>query len=836
VEVNNTDCPQRNRWKPKKTLLKPETVYLTRMKFPLTLNFSRYLMSAAIMGLCSPAFAQVMINGKITDEAGAPMSYSNVAVYQLPDSALATGAVTDAAGLFKAAVKPGDYYIKVTFISFEDLIVRNVKASGSGVDIGTLVMKPSKAILDEIVVQGEKSSMELSLDKRVFNVGKDLANTGGTAADILSYVPSISVDPEGGIKLRGSDNVRILIDGKPSGLVSFNGAGGLQQLQGSMIERVEVITNPSARYEAEGMAGVINIILKKDRNQGFNAAIDVITGYPTNLGAAANLNYRKNKINFFLNYTIAYRVQPARGSQYQERYSGDTTFYLRQTNESTITGFNNNIRGGLDIFFTEKSVLTASYLFRRSDVNRITDIVYKDYMFNESNLTDFITRRQDEEETEPNSEYSLIYKKSFATKGHDLIAEAKLLDNWESSDQTFTQNYFNPDMTADPSKNALQKSLNDESEKQLLFQLDYIKPLGKDGKIETGVRTSFRRMVNDYLVTQQDESGNFEALPGLDNIFYYDENIHAAYGIAGNKTGKLSYQAGLRAEWTDVKTTLEKTQEINPRKYSNLFPSAHLTYDLPSDNDIQVSYSRRVRRPFYNDLSPFMTFSDSRNYFAGNPNLNPEFSDVFEIGHIKYFEKGSVTSSIYARSTVDKIERIRVVDDNGNAVTLPQNLNFEKAYGIEFTSQMAPVKWWKVDFNFNFFHADIDGSNIVSTYKASTYSWFARQSSRFSLPHNIDLQLRTNYEAAQKTAQGRRKAIAYADFAVSKEILKGRGNLNFNVLDIFNSRRVRSITTGENFYTSGNFQGRRRQFNLTLSYRINQSKPAKARKLDEDGL
>lgn len=837
VKYFHTDCPPRNRSKPNSYTLQLETHYITRMNFALTRTIRRWMAAVAFI-LSIPAFSQgpITLQGKVTDEANAPMSFSNVAVYNQADSTLTTGAVTDAAGAFKVGVKPGGYYIKVTFISFEDLVISNVHANNPTVDIGTVVMKPARSILDEVVVQGEKSSMELSLDKRVFNVGKDLANSGGTAADILSYVPSVSVDPEGNIKLRGSDNVRILIDGKPSGLVSFNGSGGLQQLQGSMIERVEVITNPSARYEAEGMAGVINIVLKKDRNQGFNAAIDVITGYPVNMGAAANLNYRRNKINFFINYTIAYRIQPGRGSQYQERYSGDTTFYLRQTNDGTLTGFNQNIRGGLDIFFTEKSVLTASYLFRRSDVNRITDIVYKDYMFNESNMTDLIKRRQDEDEIEPNSEYSLIYKRSFATKGHDLIAEAKFLDNWESSNQLFTQDFYNPDMSPDLNKSLLQRSLNDESEKQLLFQLDYIKPLGKEGKLELGARTSFRKMINDFLVTQQQDDGSFEALPGLDNIFYYNENIHAAYGILGNKTGKVAYQAGLRAEWTDVKTTLEKTQETNPRKYSNLFPSVHVTYDLPKDNDIQVSYSRRVRRPFYNDLSPFMTFSDSRNYFAGNPNLNPEFSDVFEIGHIKYFEKGSLTSSVYGRNTTSKIERIRTVDDNGNAVTLPQNLRSEVAYGVEFTSQLSPVKWWKVDFNFNFFHADVDGSNIVSTYKASTYSWFTRQSSRFSLPHSFDLQLRTNFEAAQKTAQGRRKALAYADLALSKEVFKGRGNINFNVLDIFNSRRMRTITTGENFYTSGNFQARKRQFNLTISYRINQAKPAKARKMDEDGF
>jgi len=191
---------------------------------------------------------------------------------------------------------------------------------------------------------------------------------------------------------------------------------------------------------------------------------------------------------------------------------------------------------------------------------------------------------------------------------------------------------------------------------------------------------------------------------------------------------------------------------------------------------------------------------------------------------------------VYARNTTNKIQTIRSVNDEGNAVTPPQNLRSEVAYGMEFTSTIAPVKWWKVDFNFNFFHADIDGSNIATSYKASTYSWFTRQSSRFSLPHHIDLQLRTNYEAPQKTAQGRRKALAYADFALSKEIWKGRGNVNFNVIDIFNSRRIRSITTGDNFYTAGNFQARKRQFNLTVSYRINQAKPARARKLDEDGL
>jgi outer membrane receptor protein involved in Fe transport len=681
--------------------------------------------------------------------------------------------------------------------------------------------------LQEVVVQAEKSSMILSLDKKIFNVGKDLANAGGSASDILTNIPSVSVDPEGNVKLRGSDNVRILIDGKPSGLVSFKGGSGLQQLQASMIDRVEIITNPSARYEAEGMAGIINIVLKKDKRQGFNGSFELTSGYPTNLGGAANLNYRHKKVNFFINYGISYRRQPGEGSLYQEVYGKDTTFILKQTNNGMLTGFSNNIRGGIDYYFSENSILTGSYLFRRSDANRKTNIRYEDYLNSLSKLTSISTRTQNEDEVEPNSEYSLVYKKSFGQKGHELVGEVKYLDNWESSRQVFTQNFFQANGAENVSKAILQKSPNDEYEKQYLFQLDYTKPLSKEGKFEMGLRSSFRNMENDYLVTERNASGEFVPIAGLDNDFFYRENINATYGILANKTKKVSYQAGLRAEWTDVKTTLAETHQVNPRSYMNFFPSAHVTVDLAKQNAIQVSYSRRVRRPVYDDLSPYMTFSDSRNFFSGNPDLNPEFSNVFEIGHIKYFDKGSLSSSVYYRSTKGKIDRIRRVNAEGNSSTRPENLLSEKAYGTEFTSGYSPYKWWKLDFNFNFFHADIDGSNIINSYKATTYSWFARQTSRFMFPKNFDVQLRGNYEAPQQTAQGRRKALYYLDLSMSKDVFKGNGTLTFNVLDVFNSRRNRYITTGPNFFTEGNSQSRRRQVNLTLNYRIKQLKQAK---------
>ena len=764
------------------------------------------------------------ITGTIQEKStGNPLGFASVAIYS-PSDSLVSGGISEENGKFSVDVPFGSFYALVEFMGFESHKTQVIAFSreNNKVDLETIELESTAGDLEEVVVQGEKTLMELSLDKRIFNVGKDLANAGGTANDILMNLPSVAVDPEGNVRLRGSQNVRILIDGKPSGLVSFKGSSGLRQLPANMVERVEVITNPSARYEAEGMAGVINIILKKDNNQGFNGSFEVIAGTPTNLGFTANLNYRHKRINWFINYGLARRRSPYIGELYQEVYGDDTTFISNQTRDGYVKSLNNNIRGGLDYYFNENSILTLSYLWRRSDAHRITNIRYEDSWNTIDNIQSYTLRKQDETEHEPNSEIAVNYKRSFEQKGHELTATFTYLNYWENSDQLFTQNTFSPEGVENTSLEQVQTSLNDEYENQYLAQLDYVKPFGKEGKIESGFRTSFRDMKNDYIVQDKQEDGRFEPIPGLDNIFIYNENILAAYGIIGNKTNNWSYQAGLRAEYTDVKTILEETNEENPRNYTNLFPSAHLTYNITQENAFQLSYSRRVRRPVYNDLSPYVTFSDSRNFFSGNPDLNPEFTNAFELGHIKYFEKGTLFSTVYYRSTTDKIERLRSVDENGNSVTLPYNLNGENSFGVEFSSDYRPTEWWKLDLNVNFFHANIDGSNIQAGYRAKTYSWLFRQTSRFTIGDGFDVQLRANYEARQKTAQGVRKGIFFMDFSASKRVLQDRGTLTFNVTDIFNSRRNRYIIEGENFFTEGNTLSMRRQINLTMNYRLRQ--------------
>ena len=703
--------------------------------------------------LCvSSLFAQSKI--KIQGEVNVP--FSSIRLFK--GTSLVTGTIGNEKGKFTMEVAPGVYDLLVESIGYEALKMTN-QSFTSSTNLGIITVKESNQTLNEVVVKGQKASMELNLDKRIFNVGTDLANKGATASEILGNLPSIQVDPEGAIKLRGSDNVRILIDGKPSTLAGINGSSGLQSLQGNLIDKVEIITNPSARYEAEGMAGIINIVLKKNQNQGFNGAIETTTGYPENFGGTAIVNYRKNKFNFFINYGVFYRRTPGRGSIYQEVYTGKQTNILEQRSQNNVTGLVNNVRGGADYFFNDKTILTASYIFRRTDVQRITDFNYLDYRGNVFNLYSDTYRQQDEKEAEPNGEYALTFKKSFAKKGKEFSADLRYLDYWERSDQTYTQNGKKADGSVFPELSKVQKALNDEFERQWILQADYVNPIGKDAKIEMGVRTSFRNMINDYIVTEQQPSGIFTIIPGLRNVFNYKENISAAYVIFGNKMKQFSYQFGLRAETTDIQTELEQTGEKNPRNYANLFPSAHFTYTITPDNSFQLSYSRRVRRPTYNDLSPFVTFSDNRNFFSGNPNLNPEFTNSFDLGNVRYFDKGSVSSSLYYRHTLGKIDRFRSVDTSGFAKTLPVNLSDQQSMGIEIASSYTFTKAYKADLSINAFRAITDATNINAAFKSDTYSWFVRHSSRIKLGA-VDFQVRANYEAPQQTPQGTRGYIA----------------------------------------------------------------------------
>jgi outer membrane receptor protein involved in Fe transport len=769
--------------------------------------------------------AQISIKGKIIDsESSEPLEFAAVSLYSTRDSSLISGGVSDENGFIDIKSRPGNMHVKIEYISYETYWVENVSISDDqgAYDLGEIALNMSGALLEEIEVKTQKSDFQLGLDKKVFNVEKDMITRGGNASDILDNIPSVSVDLEGNVSLRGSDNVRILVDGKPSGLVGLNGNDALRSLDGNMIDKVEVITNPSARYDAEGMAGIINIILKKDQKKGINGSFSATIGHPDNFGGSANINFRRNHINLFTNYGINYRKSPGTGSLYQEYYLGDTTTYLDQTRERTRERLSHNIRFGMDYFFNEKNILTGAFLYRISDGESNTSVIYNDLNYLK-NLATITTRDEIEESDRPNLEYSLDFRRIFETKGHELTASVKFEKSTDNETSDYLERVFNPDMSLRGIADIDQRSTTDEGDKSWLAQVDYILPTSKDGKLEAGYKGSFKNIDNDYLVEEYAD-GQWQRMDALSNDFNYNEDIHAAYLIYGNKVRNFSYQVGLRTEYSDVITELVQTGEENARDYFDLFPSAHLGYEFLGQNTLQVSYSRRVRRPRFHYLNPFFTFSDSRNFYSGNPNLDPEYTHSVELGHVKYWDKSSLTSSMYYRYTSGVIQRIRTIDDEGITRTSPQNLATRNSYGLEFTFSKELMKNWKMNGNMNFFRAITDGGNLGEEYEADDYSWMGRLSSKVTVFKEVDAQLRFNYRGPMENTQGRSKSSYFLDFGISRDIFQKKATLTLNVSDIFNTRKRRYETYGDRFYSEGEFQWRPRQTRLTLSYRLNQKK------------
>jgi ferric enterobactin receptor len=797
--------------------------------------------------------AKGFITGKIVDAiTSTPLEYATISIYSSKDSALISGTITDTKGIFQVAVAFGNYYAKLEYIGYEASYYSNIEVNEATPrqNLGDIKVSQSAENLGEVEVRAEVSNMQIMLDKKVFNVGQDLANTGGTAENILDNVPSVTVDIEGNVSLRGNENVRILVDGRPSGLIGVGGSTGLRNIPANMIARVEVITNPSSRYEAEGSVGIINIVLKKDKRGGFNGSFDVnggyngapnqmpdeINGFPAILGAAINLNYRKKDFNFFVNTGISYRSGPGGGSTYQEFYdeNGAVTTITNLERKHLRSGYSGNLRLGADYNITDKDVLTISFLYRYSEQKNYARISYSDFAGSLDNPTGITLRTDNEIEIDPNLEYVLAYKKSFKKKGRKFTADVRYQTNTETEDSDLSE-FF--DLTELPNPlvattTGKQRSTNSESETKFIIQADYIHPFNEKGKFEIGYRGSLRNIDNDYLVEDFNENDAWERIPSVSNNFIYDENIQAFYANFGDKINKFSYQLGLRYEYSFISTKLIDTGEENNRTYPlPFFPSVFLSYDLPKQNAVQLSYSRRLRRPRFRELNPFFSFTDARNRYGGNPNLDPEFTHSIELNHIKYWDKTTLTSSIYYRRTNENVGRIRRLEnliENGDTFTVtimqPENLSQENAYGLELTFNAKPYKWWNLDGNFNFYRSLVDGSNISPELTADNISWFARLTSRFTIKKNTNIQLRFNYRAPRVTTQGRSKAMYHVDLGINHDIFKNKGTITLSVSDIFNSRRWRYETIAPDFYMEGDFQWRARSITLSLNYRLNQKK------------
>ncbi|MEP4532521.1 MAG: outer membrane beta-barrel family protein [Cyclobacteriaceae bacterium] len=793
-----------------------------------------FLLALSFIPILVLAQSKSMITGSLIDsENGTPLEFATVSVINPSDQVLVTGGVTDSKGGFAISLKPGVYTINVQFVTYAPLQIKDVKVeTGKATQLGRLSMEPDTEELGEVVVQAERTQMEMNLDKKVYNVGKDLSNLGGSASDILSNLPSVTVDIEGNVELRGSSNVKVLIDGKPSGLVGLSSSDALRQLQGNLIERIEIVTNPSARYDAEGQAGIINIVLKKDSKKGINGSFQVNTGYPQNHGASVNMNFRREWVNLFVNYGLSYRDSPGGGKTDQEYHldepsptTGETDYFTKLRRDHNRAGISNSIRFGSDFYLSDKTTLTAAFLYRYSDEKNDAVLDYRDFDFS-GNFLEYTLRNDKETEGDHNLEYSLNLTKQFTRKEQKLTADIQYQSNNEIEKSNIVQSEGATVASSVPA--LFQKVKNDEGEKRLMLQADYIHPFGLKGKFETGFRSTNRHVKNIYNVDERtDESEPFVQLDEFSTDFAYLENVHAAYGIVSDQYDKFSWQVGLRAEMTDISSEQKEDTVKRDWNYINYFPSAFLTYKITEVSQIQLSYSRRINRPRFRELNPFSSFTDNRNFRVGNPTLQPEFTDSYEAGLLQNFKKSSFYYGVYYRLTGDLIQRVTLEpNEEGQRILKPFNIGERHQVGVETNISNEFIDWYRINANFNFFRSETNGSvGDTLSLNASAMSFSTRISNIFKLGEKTDAQLNLNYRAPENRPQGKRYAMSSLDLGISRDVFGEDGTISLSVTDLFNTRKYRFETQTENFYEKGYWQRRRGpSAQLTFIYRLNQKK------------
>ena len=804
-------------------------------------------------------FKKNTIKGKVIDnELEVPLEYATISVQSTEDPSDITGGITNAKGEFSVEVQDGTYNIIVEFISYETKEFKN-RAVNNDLDLGVIKLGLGSENLDEVVVRAETTQVDIRLDKKIYNIGKDLTTAGGTVSDALNNVPSISVDIEGGISLRGNQNVRILINGKPSAMAGFGSTDVLSQLPAEAIERVEVITSPSARYDAEGTAGIINIILRKKETLGFNGSVSLNAGIPENASISTNLNYRTDKFNLFT--TTGYRYSESPGYAYfdtryfeprEDVFLGNIEYdrNIEDRDYDRINrGFNTNV--GMEWYLSDMSSITGAVFYRIGDDRDVT-LNKNDYLIGGQDLLG-TNRMETENEEDESVQFSVNYVKKFDKKGHELTADFQYEIDSETQDAFIEEpiRYNNTDI--DAVRVPSESTVTLEDQKEYLLQADYVLPIGEDSQFEAGYRGNFENEVTDYKLFQENVDGDFILNESQTNIFDYTENVQALYTQYGTKFGDFSFLLGLRLENTNLKgeidselTEAELQEEFSfdidtdfDNNYLGLFPTLNLIYELGEDENITLGYNRRINRPRGWYINPFPSRSSRNNIFQGNPNLNPAFSNAFDLGYLKKWDKFTLTSSVYYQRETDAFQRVSeevfITGPSGQDIevirSIPFNLATNDRMGAELGFLYNPADWLRLNGSVNLFQFKLDGEFNGVDYSQENSSWFGRFSSKVTLPAKIDWQTNLFYRGPSDEIQGTQEGILNVDLAFSKEILNEKATISLNVRDIFNGRKRNSTTTTEFFNQESEFQWRQGQsVNVAFIYRFNQKKQRQERR------
>ena len=794
---------------------------------------SMFLHAQAIPEIQVQQVADGKIAGKVTDsKTKLPVDFATVALINNADSQTVKVSQTDLQGNFKLeSIAYGNYTLKISFVGYQPFAkdTLQISAEQREIDLGTILLIPGKTnVLKEVVVQAERNAIQLGIDRKIFSVDQSLVSQGGSATDLLANVPTLSVDMDGNVSLRGTDNVRVLIDGKPSAIGGGNIAQVLQSLPASAIETIELITNPSSKYDAEGQSGIINIVLKKNKKIGLNGSVSVSAGSYDNYNASTNLSFRNDKVNLYGNYNYRSGNRIGGGFNNTRFFSGNGL--VDNSTESKRTNLNNSFKIGGDYYINPKTTIALSgdFDFRNNKNNEDLSYLYQNIP--DQNGSSFRTTDRNEEDT--GYDLSLDFNRDFKRKGENLVANISFGQDKEAGIQNFNQNFFNSDGVP---RDTVDRRINNSGEfsTSYNFQLDYTLPIKENQKVEAGFRSSIRNndetQISDYY---NQGSGMHIRDYNLSNNFQMKDIVHAVYTNYQNQlTDKFGVQVGLRAEQANLNTIYQgvdaTTLSLNSKEgkldYFRIYPSIFFTQKLSDEQQLQLSYTRRVNRPRGWQVNPFRDISDPNNIRVGNPGLKPEDIHSFEFSYINYWKSITLTSSIYYRQVNDVVEGIRQRTTDNNAATITQffNLSRSRATGFELISKADITKGFSLTGNANFFYNRFDGNEEFNIGSSNGFNWNANLTGIFQFPKNISAQFNVNYMAPRVGAQGRSREMYGMDAGLRMEVLKNRvGSISLNARDIFNSRKWGQTTETFDFIQDSERRMQGRMFNLTFSYRF----------------
>ncbi|NJN28816.1 MAG: TonB-dependent receptor [Cyclobacteriaceae bacterium] len=762
------------------------------------------------------------IQGVIIDEdTNTGLEYVSVAIFTTKDKKLVTGTISDDKGNFSIkGIPEGKYYLEITFIGYGKKIIDEVEISSNKtqLDLGKIVLPKSVEQLDEVQIVADEMSVAYKIDRKVINVSQQLTAASGSAVDILQNLPSITVDIAGNVALRGSTGFMVLIDGRPTVLESSE---ALQQIPANTIENIEIITNPSAKYNPDGTAGIINIITKKNKLKGFSGTGNLNLGNFDRFGGGFLVNYTNKKLTTF--FGADYNTGKSPGHEFTERLTtkDDTTFFTRSSgNEDRKREFW-VLRGGLGYNISDKDIFNLEFNYgygkhRHSSQQEYSEGIEPGGMLNEY-TSDQVGERG-------GNFYSIngTFQHDFDTEGHKIVGQIQYRSR---NSEEFSLNQL---IGANDYITSGQRNTEDGPGAVLELNLDYTQPFGESQKLEAGYQARLGRSKDKTSLSMyHPASGEYINQPEFSNDTEYSRDIHALYGIYGGEKGNFGYQLGLRGEYTYriiSSATVAGDFLIDRFEY---FPTLHTSYKMPAEQQVMASYSRRIERPRSYYLEPFITWSDAFNVRQGNPGLKPEYIDAMELAYLKGLGEHSFSFEGYYRITNNKTERIRSVYQDNVMLSRPENVGQDFALGGEMVLTLNFFKWWKIDLSGNFYNYQLKGRTEEQTFDRESFNWNSRLSNTFRLFEGNRMQLNGRYNSATVTAQGKRNANWTADLALSQEFWKKRMTAIVQVRDIFGRVIEKETSSGIDFYSYSEEYNDAPQFSLTLNYRFNNFKNKK---------